>query len=112
MTDFDDEALTLEQIQFLTRHESTDAVRMALRRAGIRSCGIRLSFGRPGDWPPKKIYGVPDVWRLFGSRILQNAEADVEVKGRCWSVFRKEIQSAAVGQDARAVFHDYLTPRG
>lgn len=104
------EVLTLEQIRFLTKHENTDAIRMALRRADIRSCGVTLPLGGNG-WPPKKIYSAAEVWNLFGSRILQNAAADPEVRSACWSVFHKEIRTAAVGQDARTVFADYLVSR-
>lgn len=111
MADFDGEALTLEQIRFLTKHENTDAIRMALRRAGVRSCGVTLPFGGPGSWPPRKTYSAPEVWNLFAGRILQNAAADVEVKGACWSVFAREIRTAAVGHDARTVYADHLFSR-
>lgn len=106
----DDKALTLEQIRFLTKHDSTDAIRMALRRAGVRSVGVGFTLSSEG-WPPRKIYAAADVWKLYAGRILQNAEGDPEVRQHCWSTFSEQIRTAAVGHDARTVFADYLMSR-
>lgn len=98
--------LTLEQIQNLTGHENADAVRMALKRAGVKHTGF--AFGT-NTWPPKKIYSKDDVWRTFGTRILQHAGDDAGVKERCWKVFRTNIADAVHGQMAGELFADRLT---
>lgn len=98
--------VTMNQIQFLTGHESADAVRMALKRAGIKASGIAMGTG---VWPPKKIYEAVEVWQLFGARILERAAENAEVKERCWSVFRDQIVAAANGATAASVFSDRLS---
>lgn len=102
----DDKVLTLDQIRGLTGHESNDAVRMALKRADVKSVGVTFSF--EGGWPPKKIYEAADVWGVFGARLLTGAEGDPEAKAFCWRVFRKYIRAAAAGEAAWAVFSDEL----
>lgn len=99
-------SLTLDQIAYLTGHESTDAVRMALKRAGVKSAGA--VFG-PSVWPPKKVFSVDDVWKIFGDRILERAQNDPKVKERCWSVFRDHITLATRGQAASELFADRLS---
>lgn len=98
------DTLTLDQIQYLTGHETTDAVRMALKRAGVKANGV--GFGP--SWPPKKLYPADEVWEVFGARILEHATTDADVKERCWSVFRKQIGVSANGVRAIEVFGDRL----
>ena len=98
--------LALEEIKSLTKHENTDAVRMALHRAGIKSSGVTFSLGiGRTNWPPKKIYKANDVWRLFGDRIIKNAETDQAVKEKCLLFFRDQITGALHGAEANRVFH-------
>ncbi|MBD3004690.1 hypothetical protein [Streptomyces sp. 5-10] len=97
------EGLTLDQIQYLSGHDTTDGVRMALRRAGVKRSGYGVG---KGAWPPKKLYSAQDVWRLFGERICENAKSDPEVKERVREVFADQIRDAEVGRAASEVFGD------
>lgn len=82
--------LTLKQIQKLTGHASTDAVRMALRRGGVRFTGITVGL----SWPPMKIYEADDVWNLFSARILETVTKDEKLRGHCWYYFGYQIREA------------------
>lgn len=95
--------LTLDQIQFLTKHETTDGVRMALKRAGVKAQGVSVDLSLSG-WPPKKWYETNDIWRVFGTRILKNAEQNPEIKQRCWEVFSEQIAQAISAQEATRIF--------
>lgn len=99
-------SLTLQQIQDLTGHESPDAVRMALKRAGLRSVGFAVGTHA---WPPKKIYDTDQVWQHFAPRILRHAAEDATAKERCWHTFRQQINAARHGSNACEVFADRLT---
>ena len=97
--------VTLDQIQYLTGYETTDAVRMALKRAGVKACGFAVGTS---TWPPKKIYPADKVWEVFGTRILQRADADAGVKDYCWKVFHEQICVAVNGAAASKVYADRL----
>lgn len=107
MTRRDRQALTLDEIQYLTGHATTDAIRMALRRAGFTAAGIAVGFG-PGGWPPRKSYAVEDVWATFAQRIVHHAGTDAQVKERVWKIFRDEITDATMAPKIGDVFADKL----
>lgn len=98
-------SLTLQQIQKLTGHESPDAVRMALKRAGLRSVGFAVGTSA---WPPKKIYDTGQVWQHFAPRILRHAAEDAAAKELCWRTFRQQITAARNASDAGEMFADRL----
>jgi hypothetical protein len=100
------DVLTLEQIRTLTGHEQTDAVRMALRRAGVQAAGFTRSG--EGDWPPRKIYPADAVWHVFSSRILTNITVDPTVRDFCWEVFGRLIKTTISADTARTVFAERL----
>jgi len=102
--DTNEDALTLEQIQFLTGHENTDAVRMALRRAGVKSVGVAVAL----TWPPKKIYSAAQVWNLFSARMIEHSATSDEVKERFWEVYGRLIEAAASYYRAKGLFADRL----
>lgn len=99
------ETLTVDEIRILTGHNQNESVRVALRRAGVRSTGFSIGSG---SWPPKKVYRADDVWRLFGPRILRHAGTDPDVKEFCWEVFRHRIQEASTAHVVSTVFADRL----
>lgn len=93
--------MTLIDIQYLTGHENADAVRMALKRAGVKAVGFIVG----GEyWPPRKTYATDDIWRVFGERILRHAETDAEVKKRCWEVFQSHITHSTAAREAHEEF--------
>lgn len=100
----DCEVLTLEQIRVLTGHGSNDAVRMALKRAGVRSQGVAVSM----SWPPKKIYGATDVWNTFSTRMLRHARTDRDAAERLWEAYGDLIKSAVSVAEAKGLFAQKL----
>lgn len=99
-----EKVLTLDQIQCLTGHESKDAVRMALRRGGVKSIGVAVS----ATWPPKKIYDGTDVWRLFSDRMIEHSASDPAAKELFWKAYGDKIQRAASYDRAKELFTDRL----
>jgi hypothetical protein len=97
------EGLTLDQIQYLSGHGTTDGVRMALRRAGVKARGISIGTDA---WPPKKLYSTQEIWRALGERIIANAKSDPEVKERAREVFSVYIRDDSLSQAASEVFRD------
>lgn len=96
--------LTLAEIQRLTGHQSTDAVRMAFRRNGIKASGVSVGL----SWPPIKIYSSIDVWNLFSSRIIQNIENNAELQERCWNLFSYQIREANASASSMSLFADKM----
>lgn len=88
------ESLTLTEIQAMTGHETTDAVRMALHRAEKKPNGVDIALPRM-----RRTFAGGDVWEVFGERILKNAQADEKVKATVLSVFGSEIRTLAQQQD-------------
>jgi hypothetical protein len=100
------EVLTLEQIRTLTGHEQTDAVRMALRRAGVQAAGI--TQGDASSWPPRKLYAANAVWHVFSSRILAHMTKDPSVRDFCWEVFGRLIKTTVSVETVRTIFTERL----
>lgn len=92
--------LTLKEIQSVTGHENTDAIRMALSRAKVTG---GIVFGT-SYWPPKKTYDSDKVWKLFGPRITKRAEEDEEVRALCLRFFEDEIRSAVTDHQTVKIF--------
>lgn len=101
--------LTLDEIQLLTGHDTTDGVRMALKRAGIKADGLVIGTG---NWPPKKLYPASLVWDAFGRRMLDHAAENPKAKELCWTVYGPLIMTAIHGEEAATVFADKLDQRG
>lgn len=98
-------SLTLEQIQRLSGHGTTDGVRMALRRAGVTASGIAVGTE---CWPPKKLYDIDEVWKALADHIIRHAETDPAVKDLAWKYFRDHIIAATRAPEIGDVFADKL----
>lgn len=96
--------MTLKEIQEMTGHENTDAVRMALHRAKIKSTGVRVSL----SWPPLKLFSAAKVWNLFSARIIRRIEDHPELKETCWSHFGYQIREASAGKSVGTLFDDKM----
>jgi len=93
----------LKDIQRLTGHNTLDGVRMALKRAEVRSCGLLVGNTRE-SWPPCKMYRTEEVWRVFGDRITANAEGDEEIRAKAWKAFSCQIRDVAAAPKTHEVF--------
>lgn len=96
-------AVRLKEIRIMTGHESDDAVRMALTRAGIKADGVDL-----GTWPPTKLWDAERVWNLLSERIIKHAAQNAKAKDMTWRIYGSYIRSAALAQGAEAVFSDKM----
>lgn len=105
--------LTLKQIALLVGHDNTDAVRMALRRAGVGPSGVTLPLDGGSGWPPRQLFRANEVWNWFGRRILRNAQSSPEAKEFCWDVYGRmfgaSLWSTPEAETARAIFADRLS---
>jgi hypothetical protein len=97
--------LSPKEICQLTGHETTDAVRMAMKRGGA-TLGVHVVLDFKSS--VKRAYEESDVWRILGSRILDQAEKDPKVRDLAWKWLEPEIRRSVVHNRAAMLYPQAL----